>query len=451
MAGIAGIAKPGKSVLVKSMLEKITHRGPAGRYVLEDKLVTLGVVWPDSQAEAGPFLEHSRISIDEVDNSHFALVAAQGFMLKRDPVGAAPLYYGFTTDGSLCFASEVKALLEATSDVNELPPGHIFDKAQLYHYEPITAQPASQDSPEKIARELCLLLENAVQKRIRGSAAGVWLSGGLDSSLLAALARPHVHRLHSFSGGLPGAPDLKHARMVARQLQSEHHEVRVHMSDCLKILTDVIYHLESFDALLVRSSLINYLVAKLASEYVPAVFSGEGADELFAGYEYLKSLPPGSLAGELVEITNQLHNTALQRVDRCASAHGLIVHISFLESDVLNYALRIPQELKIKDGVEKWILRQAAAGKLPDGILNRPKAKFWDGAGVGELLAEHADRHISTTDFEREKHLPNGWTLDSKEELMYYRIFREHFGRCKNLSWMGRTKIFHAEASPPAQ
>jgi asparagine synthase (glutamine-hydrolysing) len=443
MAGIAGIAKTDKLALVNLMLNKISHRGPAGRFVLEDKSCTLGVVWPDSQREAGQYLERSGIAIDEVDNGHFAMACAEGFILKRDPVGSAPLYYGSAANGSLCFASEVKALLEATSDVNELPPGHIFEGTQLYHYEPITTQPALQVSSEEIARELCRRLETAVQKHTGGGEAGVWLSGGLDSSLLAALAKPHVQRLHTFSGGLPGAPDLKHARLVAKQLQSEHHEAIVSLKDCLVILPEVIYHLESFDALLVRSSLINYLVARLASKYVPAVFSGEGADELFAGYEYLKSLAPGSLAGELVEITNRLHNTALQRVDRCASAHGLIVYISFLDPDVLDYALRIPQELKIKDGVEKWILRQAAAGKLPDSILTRPKAKFWDGAGVGELLSQHAEIRISTADFEREKLLSNGWTLNSKEELMYYRIFRERFGECKDLSWMGRTKNSH--------
>jgi len=440
MAGIAGIAKSDKLALVNLMLNKISHRGPAGRYVLEDKSGTLGVVWPDSQPEAGQFLKRSRIAIDEVDNGHFAMAAAEGFILKRDPVGVAPLYYGHTADGSLCFASEVKALLEATSDVNELPPGHILDGTQLHPYEWITFKPSLQISSEEIAQELCRRLETAVQKHTGRGEAGVWLSGGLDSSLLAALARPHVQRLHTFSGGFPGAPDLKHARLVARQLQSEHHEVTVRLKDCLAILPDVIYHLESFDALLVRSSLINYLVAKLASQYVPAVFSGEGADELFAGYEYLKSLAPDSLASELVEITNRLHNTALQRVDRCASAHGLIVHVSFLDPEVLDYALRIPHRFKIQDGVEKWILRQAGSGKLPDSILNRPKAKFWDGAGVGELLAQNAEIRISTADFEREKLLPNGWTLNSKEELMYYRIFREHFGEFKNLSWMGRTK-----------
>jgi asparagine synthase (glutamine-hydrolysing) len=110
MAGIAGIAKSDKTALVSLMLNKISHRGPAGRFVLEYKSGTLGVVWPDSQREAGQLLERSGIAIDEVDNGHFAMANADGFILKRDPVGAAPLYYGHTADGSLCFASEVKAL-----------------------------------------------------------------------------------------------------------------------------------------------------------------------------------------------------------------------------------------------------------------------------------------------------------------------------------------------------
>jgi asparagine synthase (glutamine-hydrolysing) len=443
LAGIAGIAKPNKSALVTIMLDKISHRGPAGRLVHEYRSCSLGVVWPGSQPEAGMFLERSRIALDEVNRGHFAMATADGFLLKRDLVGAAPLYYGYTSDGSLCFASEVKALLEATSDVNELPPGHILDGTQLHPYEWITYKPLLQILPEEIAPELCRKLETALQKHIICSEAGVWLSGGLDSSLLAALARPHVQRLHTFSGGFPGSPDLKHARLVARQLQSEHHEVLIRLKDCLAILPEVIYHLESFDALLVRSSLINYFVARLSSQFVPAVFSGEGADELFAGYEYLKSLPMSTLSTELLEITRQLHNTALQRVDRCASAHGLIVHVSFLDPEVLDYALRIPARFKIKDGVGKWILRQAAIGKLPDRILNPPKASLWAGAGLGDVMAQNAAIRISDADFEREKQLPIGWILKGKEELMYYRIFREHFGAIKDLSWMGRTKTIH--------
>jgi asparagine synthase (glutamine-hydrolysing) len=441
MAGIAGIARSDKLSLVNLMLDKISHRGPAGRVVCADKSCTLGVVWPGSQPETGRVLERSRIALDQVDNGHFASATAEGFLLKRDFVGASSLYYGRTADGALCFASEVKALLEATSDVNELPPGHILDGTQLYPYEWITYKPLLQSLPEQIAPDLCRLLETALQKQITSSEAGIWLSGGLDSSLLAALVNPHVQRLHSFSGGIPNAPDLKHARYVARQLQSEHHEALISLKDCLAILPEVIYHLESFDALLVRSSLINYFVARLSSQYVPAVFSGEGANELFAGYEYLKRVPLGLLSTELIEITRQLHNTALQRVDRCASAHGLIVHLSYLDPDVMDYALRIPARFKIKGGVEEWILRQAAIRKLPESILNRPKARFLAGAGLGEIMAQNADIRISDADFEREKQLPNGWILNGKVELMYYRIFREHFGISMNLSWMGRTKI----------
>ena len=296
MAGIAGIAQKDVPDLVNRMLDKLAQRGPAGRYVLTDKSCTLGVVWPTSQPDAGRILEQTRIALDEADNGHFARASADGFLLKRDLVGAGPLYYGYTADGSLCFASEVKGLLQATSDVNELPPGHILDGRQLHPYEWITYQPLLKSLPDQIAQDLCRQLEKAVEKRLTCSEAGVWLSGGLDSSLLAALARPHVSRLHTFSGGMPDAPDLEYARLVAGQIQSEHHEVIVRFEDCLAILPEVIYSLESFDAMLVRASLINYSVARLSSQFVPAVFSGEGADELFAGYEYLKRIPVGILS-----------------------------------------------------------------------------------------------------------------------------------------------------------
>jgi asparagine synthase (glutamine-hydrolysing) len=211
----------------------------------------------------------------------------------------------------------------------------------------------------------------------------------------------------------------------------------------VEALPDVIYHLESFDPLLVRSSLTNYLVAKRASEYVPSAFSGEGADELFGGYAYLRMLPPDQLPSELLDITHRLHNTALQRVDRSASAHGLAAHVAFLDLDVVDYAMRIPPHLKLyRNGtiIEKWILRRALTDMLPESVLWRRKAKFWQGAGVGELLAQRADESIADEDFKRERVLANGWMLGAKEELWYYRIFRELFGELDSLSWMGRTK-----------
>jgi len=294
--------------------------------------------------------------------------------------------------------------------------------------------------PEEMAKELRRRLETSVEKRIGGTATGSWLSGGLDSSAMAALARKHMDELHTFAAGVPGAPDLEYAREAAEFIGSNHHEAVVTLGDMLVALPEVIYHLESFDALLVRSSITNYLVAKLASDYVEEVFSGEGGDELFAGYEYIKSLDPAMLADELIDITKRLHNTALQRVDRSASAHGMVAHVGILDPDVVDYAHKIPAEYKLRNGVEKWIFRRAMDGELPERVLNRPKAKFWEGAGVGELLAQYADEHITDEEFAHERPLPNGWELNSKEELMYYRIFREHFGELEDLSWMGRTK-----------
>jgi asparagine synthase (glutamine-hydrolysing) len=442
MAGIAGIARPGKQAQVERMLDKMAHRGPAGRDAIEARDCTLGLVWARPQASAASMLKQAYLARDKGGYERLAQAQATpgGFLLKRDRLGVAPLYYGWMEDGILCFASEVKALLEVTRDVYELPPGYCYDGHRLEPYFRLDEQPPLDETPGQIALELRRRLAASVERRVGDGTMGAWLSGGLDSSAVAALARPYVSQLHTFAAGIAGAPDLEYARVVADYIQAQHHEIVVTPGDMLAVLPDVIYHLESFDALLVRSSITNYLAAKAAADYVPAVFSGEGGDELFAGYAYLKSLDPAQLAGELIDITGRLHNTALQRVDRCASAHGTVAHVAFLDPDVVDYALRIPVGYKLHDDVEKWILRQAVDGALPEPVLSRTKAKFWVGAGVGEILADFANRHISDREFDRERTLPGGLVLNTKEELMYCRIFRERFGDLDNLAWMGRTK-----------
>jgi asparagine synthase (glutamine-hydrolysing) len=440
MSGIAGITLPGQQGLVKSMVEKLAHRGPAGKAIVEGKTATLGAAWSRTQFAAGQsLLVQSHIAQDGMGHGHLALAEGDVFLLKRDAIGVAPLYFG-RKDGNICFASEVKGLLAATRDVHELLPGHVFDGRESRPYFTLSKLPHLADSPEILARELRRRLETAVQNRIENGEMGAWLSGGLDSSTFAALARPHVREFHTFVAGIAGAADLEFARIVAEHLGAQHHEVIVKLEDMLAALPDVIYNLESFDALLVRSSITNYLAAKRASDYVPAVFSGEGGDELFAGYDYLKSLDPSTLEDELIDITSRLHNTALQRVDRSASGNGIVAHVCFLDPEVFDFALRIPPEYKLRGGVEKWILRQAMAGALPDKVLNRPKAKFWQGAGVENLLETYANDRISDNEFERERHLENALTLNTKEELFYYRIFHEQFGDFDDLSWMGRTK-----------
>jgi asparagine synthase (glutamine-hydrolysing) len=442
MSGIAGIARAGEKKTVEAMLDRIAHRGRAGRGVIETENATLGVVWTKAQERAGDILKKDKTVFDGAGPGRFASAreTADGLCLTRDPLGAAPLYHGLDSTGTLCFASEVKALAPLAGRVSELQPGHRFENGSPVRYFTLKKETPVDDPPMTIASNLKHALSSAVENCAAADTAGAWLSGGLDSSVLSALAKKYVSRLHTFASGFAGAPDLEYAREAARFIGSEHHEVIVDLDSLIEALPSVIYHLESFDALLVRSSAANNLLAKRAADFIGAVFSGEGGDELFAGYDYIKKLDPSAIADELVDIMGRLHNTALQRVDRSASAHGTVAWVPFVDPDVVAFALRIPPQYKLRRGVEKWILREAMIGELPESILRRRKAKFWEGAGVGDLLARYAEKLVTDDDFRRERVLPNGWTINTKEELMYYRIFREHFGEMNDLDWMGRTK-----------
>jgi len=266
----------------------------------------------------------------------------------------------------------------------------------------------------------------------------------VDSSVIAILAKKHVRELHSFVIGLEGATDLNYGGQVAELLGTKHHPLTVTMEDIFPILPEVIYALESFDALLVRSTITNYLSSAIVADHVGAIFSGEGGDELFAGYAYMKKIPAKQLPLELEAAVGCLHNTALQRVDRSACAQGILPFVPFADMEVVEYALSIPVKHKIyRQGngeIEKWILRKTIEGKIPDSILWRPKTKFWQGTGLKELIGDYAETKISDSDFQRERTLPNMWRLNTKEELMYYRIFKEQFGDMTQLDWMGRTK-----------
>lgn len=442
MAGIAGIKRKGENELVNKMLEKISFRGKTGKRIIETKDATIGVVWPQPQKNLA-FNSTEKVFVqDTAGNGHLAKAEINNgnLILERDELGIAPLYFGRTKDNALCFASEVKSLLLATTDINEMLPGHRLSNDQLTTYFDLEKQEEKDERPDQIATKLRELIEQSIAKRIKSETFGSWLSGGLDSSTIAALARPFVKTLQTFSAGLKNASDLTYAREVAAHIKSNHHEIVVGFDEMIKQLPTVIYHLESFDALLIRSSIINYIAAKAASDYVPEIFSGEGGDELFAGYEYIKSLPPESIPDELIDITGRLHNTAFQRVDRCASAHSTVPHVVFADPNIFSYAFSIPAKYKLNDGIEKWILRQAVKDVLPSSVLNRTKAKFWEGAGVYELISDYASKKVTDKDFSNERILPNGWNLNSKEELLYFRIFEDLFGEASNYDWMGRTK-----------
>jgi len=480
MAGIAGAAGGRQVEWVESALRKIGHRGGAGTSARTTDDASLGQVWPLAQEQFGAGADRLPVVLDgeiynwttlwpgatcaleglqgayrtkgpefvlDIDGPFALAIATEGgLFLARDPVGRSPLYYG-DREGALCFASEFKALLGWVSDIAAFPPGHYWQPGRgLVRFARIEAG-RQLDMPEgEVARELRGRLVMSVSKRLRWGEVGAWLSGGIDSATLTALARRQLPGLKTFAAGVQGAPDLEYARSVADFLQTEHYERFCDLQEMLAVLPHVIYYLESFDALLVRSSITNFMVGRLASEHVPAVLSGEGGDELFAGYARLKDLDHEELPDELVDITRRLHNTALQRVDRCSASHGLVARTAFLDRDVMEFAMRIPPELKIYEeegpveNVEKWILRQAMDGLLPEDVLSRRKAKFWQGAGVGDQLASHAEQSISDAEFANERTLEDGTVLNTKEELLYYRIFRDVFGTEIDARLVGRTK-----------
>ncbi|MBN2256835.1 MAG: hypothetical protein JW704_03300 [Anaerolineaceae bacterium] len=442
MTAIAGMQYPGSKEKVQAMLNTMSHRGNAWQLIIEEKGTILGDGGTRSQKSSAEVLLKEHIAEEMVSSSHYASAKAtkKGIELARDPLGVSPLYYGRNKEGVFCFASEVKGLLAVTRDIHELPPGHLLTESNLRPIFKVRRETPRKDEPAKLASELRERIESVIAGTIGDENVGSWLSGGIDSTALAAIARPHVKEFHTFAAGFPGSADIHFAEIAANHIGSTHHTMLVKPEDVLKVLPEVIYHLESFDALLIRSSIMNYLVAKMAADYVPAVFSGEGGDELFAGYEYLHAVPQTKLQDELIDILGRLHNTALQRVDRSAAAHGLTAYVGFLDKRIVDLALLIPVEFKIKDGIEKWILRKSVADLLPDNLLFRKKAKFWQGAGVQDFIAQYADEMISDQDFAREKHIKSGERLNTKEELLYYRIFCDYFGYMGNLSWMGRTK-----------
>jgi asparagine synthase (glutamine-hydrolysing) len=214
----------------------------------------------------------------------------------------------------------------------------------------------------------------------------------------------------------------------------------------LQVLPDVLYHLESFDPALVRSAIPNYFLAALCAEHVKVFLTGEGADELYAGYDYLQSYQdPAALHAELTFITYALHNTNLQRADRMSMAYGLEARVPFLDVKSIALAFAIEAEAKLhRDGrPPKALLRCAFQGKLPDAILNRPKEKFSKGAGSFTILAEVAEAEVTDADFAAEQaRLQREWNypLANKEALYYYRTLRQHYADAHIFAAMGRSR-----------
>ena len=268
--------------------------------------------------------------------------------LKRDYIGVAPLYYIFNERGDLCFSSEVKGLLSYGRKIKEMPPGSFFYKEKVNPYFRWKKLPLFRGELKIVAQKLRDKLSKAVKKRIKSNPAGSLLSGGLDSSVVASLARPRVQKMYTFSVGVEDAPDLYYAREMAKFIGSEHREIVVDLEGMLEVLPKVIYHLESFDAPLVRSSIINYMVANLASDYVPEVFLVR-AEMSFSLAMIIKIFEQGQITSGVERYNFSLHNTALQSRSLCLCSWDS-GSSSLLDQEIVDYAFQIPVDLKIKTG-----------------------------------------------------------------------------------------------------
>ncbi len=484
MCGIAGIWGKYDEDTVRAMMHRLAHRGPDAQGILREPvrsavlghrrlaimdlaggdqpirseegnraIVANGEIYnfaslqsqmkdryrfqtrSDSETALALYAARGTACAEDLDGMFaFAIADGDDLFVARDPIGIKPLYLG-SRDGDLLLASEIKALIGLAEDVREFPPGSWFHSqiGTRAYYKVPDATPVARTVEEHIAlvRET---LDRSVTKRLMSDVPiGAFLSGGLDSSIIAALVRPHVDKLHTFSVGIEGSRDLVAARTVARHLDTVHHEYLLKPEEIAACLPEILFHLESFDQDLVRSAIPCYFTARLASQEVKVILTGEGADELFAGYRYYRDYKdPSLLHGELRRSVQSMHNINLQRVDRLTMAHSIEGRVPFLDVEMIELAQTIAPELKLKRNggprrVEKWVLRKACEDLLPEEIVWRDKEQFDEGSGTVDLLVEAIGRWMSSEEARQYAlHHPSA-RLRSPEECFYHMLLCEAY------------------------
>jgi asparagine synthase (glutamine-hydrolysing) len=382
----------------------------------------------DSEAILHLYEDHGSSVVEHLDGMYAFVIADEDKLYAaRDPIGIKPLY--FAEKGSaLLFASELKAFPSSCSKVREFPPGTFFHSdhgfSTFYSVPRIQSQTASVDY---YIRKIKESLEKAVVKRLMSDVPlGAFLSGGLDSSIIAALARKHLGRFHTFSVGIEGSRDVEAARIVSQHLDTIHHEYVFDEEEVREKLPEIIYYLESFDQDLVRSGIPCFFTSRLAADYVKVILTGEGADELFGGYTYYKTIGDHeTLHEELRRSVASLHNVNLQRVDRMTMAHSIEGRVPFLDVSMIRLGQLVPPELKLAGSpvTEKWILRKAFEDLLPQEIVWRTKEQFDEGSGTVDLLKSLVAESMTEEEFGRCRTRYPEAKLRSAEECHYHRLF----------------------------
>ena len=373
------------------------------------------------------------------------------FLIARDPIGVIPLYIGYDSGGAVYVASELKALEGQCERYETFPPGHYYwsrepgmkryYRRDWFDYEAVKNSEASVDAIRQA-------LKDSVRRQLMSDVPyGVLLSGGLDSSVVSAIAerfsehriedggqtRAYWPRLHSFAVGLEGAPDLAKARLVAEHIGTVHHEIHYTVQEGLDALRDVIYYIETYDVTTVRASTPMYLLARvIRSMGIKMVLSGEGADEVFGGYLYFHKAPSArDFHEETVRKLSKLHLYDCLRANKSLSAWGVEGRVPFLDKEFLDVAMALDPEAKMCPGqtIEKQILREAFADMLPAEVAWRQKEQFSDGVGYAWIDTLKRITSEAVTD-QQMAHAAERFPINpprNKEEYYYRSIFAEHF------------------------
>ena len=373
------------------------------------------------------------------------------FLIARDPIGVIPLYVGYDNDGTVYVASELKALEGQCDHYEPFLPGHYYwskEPGMKRYYQRDWFEYESVKDNEASVKVIHDALEDAVRRQLMSDVPyGVLLSGGLDSSVISAIAqkfsehriednsrtRAYWPRLHSFAVGLKGAPDLAKARLVADHIGTVHHEINYTIQEGLDAIRDVIYYIETYDVTTVRASTPMYLLARvIKSMGIKMVLSGEGADEIFGGYLYFHKAPSArDFHEETVRKLSKLHLYDCLRANKSLSAWGVEGRVPFLDKEFLDVAMRTNPEAKMCPGktIEKKIVREAFADLLPEEVAWRQKEQFSDGVGYSWIDTLKAITTAAVTD-EQMAHAAERFPINppkNKEEYYYRSIFAEHF------------------------
>ncbi|MBR2292356.1 MAG: asparagine synthase B [Prevotella sp.] len=373
------------------------------------------------------------------------------FLIARDPIGVIPLYIGYDSDGTVYVASELKALEGQCERYEPFLPGHYYWSVQpglqRYYRRDWMQYDAVKDNPASVTA-IHDALEDAVRRQLMSDVPyGVLLSGGLDSSVISAIAEKYSEmrieddsrtkaywpRLHSFAVGLKGAPDLAKAKLVADHIGTVHHEINYTIQEGLDAIRDVIYFIETYDVTTVRASTPMYLLARvIKSMGIKMVLSGEGADEIFGGYLYFHKAPSAqAFHEETVRKLSKLHLYDCLRANKSLSAWGVEGRVPFLDKEFLDVAMRTNPEAKMCPGqtIEKRIVREAFADMLPEAVAWRQKEQFSDGVGYSWIDTLKQITAEAVTD-EQMAHAAERFPINppkNKEEYYYRSIFAEHF------------------------